>query len=281
MALPLIMLAGTVAATSSLIAYLLESGKRDEAMAVIKAAQDRYGSLDPAAIERAAQDVLPPSELAKIKTDPALRQAQMNALSKMREIEDSGGFLLEDRAVLNQAQNETARLERANRQGILDGMAQRGVGGSGAELAASLASAQGAANRNSQAGLERAAAAQRRYFDAIRARGDMAGNLRRQDYDEQSNVARAQDRINEFNWNRRYEGTRDAYNAQLQKIQGQNNTARDEASMLADEGRAQGQAVRGIGDAAQGGIFRYAAVDAGGTLDAQGNVVTKKKDEEP
>jgi hypothetical protein len=133
-----------------------------------------------------------------IQGDPAVRQQQMAALQKLSEVGNEG-FTIEDKAALNRIQGDNAAVERGQREALMQGMARRGMGGSGLELASNLSNQQAAASANSQAGLDIAAAQRRRALEALMAGGQMAGQVRGQDFDEQARVAQARDAIAEFN----------------------------------------------------------------------------------
>ena len=108
-------------------------------------------------------------------------------------------------------------------------MQQRGQGGSGAELMARLQSNQSGADRLQQAELEQAKAMQQARMAALTQQANMSGQLRSQDYGEQSNLAKAKDLINQFNAQnaqgvqQRNVGTKN--NAQLTNLQNQQNIA--------------------------------------------------------
>lgn len=143
-----------------------------------------------------------PTAMEQISTDPRLKQAQMNALDTLSRM-GSEGLTAEDKAALNQARRQTAGDEQARQGSILQQMAQRGIGGSGQELAARLQSSQGAADRASQESDRTMAMAQRRMLEATTGAGSLGGNIRQQDYGEQSDLARARDVINQFNTQQR------------------------------------------------------------------------------
>lgn len=139
------------------------------------------------------------SELKSIQEDPALRDAQKAAIAKLQDIGNSGGLTLEDRVALSTIQNQANTDDKARQGAILSNMAERGISGSGNELAARLASSQAATNRQANQDLNVAATAQKRALDAILQGGTQAGQLRAQDFGQASTVASAQDRINQFN----------------------------------------------------------------------------------
>ena len=78
-------------------------------------------------------------------------------------------------------------------------MAQRGVGGSGVELAARLGANQASADRMSRESDTLVQQAQQRAMDAMMNQANLGGQIRSQDYGEQSNLASARDAMNKFN----------------------------------------------------------------------------------
>jgi hypothetical protein len=168
---------------------------------------------DPANFPQLQAPQLGASQEGAVRTDPALRSAQMNALSKMKEIEDNGGLTLGDMAVQKKTTDMANRSASALHQKVLEGMARRGVGGSGAELAANLQGNQDAAERANEAGMQSQANAQKRYFDAIMGRSKMAGDLRGQDFDQASRSAHARDIRDTYNNTNQFDANK--YNARM------------------------------------------------------------------
>lgn len=157
-----------------------------------------------------------PSRMEQVSTDPRLKTAQMGVLSKLAQLGEQG-LSAEDRMVFDELTRQTAQQEQARQQGILQNMAARGMGGSGAELAAQLSSSQAAADRQSREGMNLAAQAQKNALNAILQRGSLAGELRSQDFGEQAKIASAADEIARFNA------------ANRQSIEGRNVGARNAA----------------------------------------------------
>jgi hypothetical protein len=139
------------------------------------------------------------SEYNSVYADPRLKDAQLSALSKLQEITDNNGLTLQDQANLNKIQGQLRQQEKGQRDAIMQNMAQRGVQGSGLELAAQLSNTQATADRASDEGLNVAAQAQQRALEALMNQNQVAGNIRNQDFSEQSAKAQAQDAINRFN----------------------------------------------------------------------------------
>lgn len=153
------------------------------------------GQLTPEMEQTIAQQA---SGMGNIQTDPRLQAAQMQALSRMQQI-GNGGMRPEDQAALAGVRSDVAQQENARQQGILQNMQERGVGGSGAELAAQLASSQGAANRASSQGLNIAGQASQRALEAIAQSGQLGSSIRGQQFGEEAQKAQAQDVINRYN----------------------------------------------------------------------------------
>lgn len=139
-----------------------------------------------------------PSAMENISVTPAFEEAQLGALQSLQERGEEG-LTAAERAILNQIRRSSAQEEQARQGQILQEMAGRGIGGSGIELAARLGSSQAAADRASQEADREAAMIQERQLAALREAGALAGQVRAQDFGEQSDVARAKDVINQFN----------------------------------------------------------------------------------
>lgn len=139
------------------------------------------------------------SKMGGITLDPKLKQAQMQALSQLQDIGDSGGMNLTDQANLRKIQSEQDASARGSREAIIQGAQQRGLGGSGLDLMSQMQNQQDSATRASQRGTDVAAMAQQRALDAIIAGGAQAGNIGAQDFNQKAQVAGAQDAISKFN----------------------------------------------------------------------------------
>lgn len=208
--------AAAVQAVGAAIAHAVKNGKKAQADRILQEASTNLNIPLPEFKEMIAQE-LQKSELSGIKHDPELLDAQMAAFDALGEIRDSGGLTLQDQTALNDIQNDVARQEKAGRGQITNEMAQRGTLGSGAEVAMKLSNQQNAAQRQSEAGMDTAANAQQRYWDSILAQSDMAGQIRGQNWDEQSEVARANDAIARYNAGARTDAHQ--YNNSLRQTQ--------------------------------------------------------------
>jgi len=152
--------------------------------------------------------------LAGISTDPRLVQAQMAALQQLSTTGQMG-MTPAEQAALTQAQNNAASQAQAKNAQILNQFAATGMGGSGAQLAAQLnnsqASAQQLANNSNQV----AQNAQQNALQAISQAGTLGGQMQAQSFNQQAQVAAAQNYINQFN-------TANSQNVQNQNVQAAN-----------------------------------------------------------
>jgi hypothetical protein len=252
---------------SGLLGYLIQNGADQEADEILRRIEAEYDNLTPAKLEEIAAQVLGPTNLAKIKTDPMYRNAQNQALSQLDEIARSGGLTLQDKAVLNDVRNTISRDTSARTNAVIENMHARGIAGSGAELALRAQANQDAANRESQAGMNTAANAQQRYFNSILQKGNMAGQLRNQDYTEAANAARAQDLIDQFNvTNSQNMGMynnqvrQNNFNNQMSVLDRRYGVAQNQANRTRDRGQRQGEVVAGVGNALGGAFNGFGAL---------------------
>jgi hypothetical protein len=188
-----------IQAGASIAGQYMAGLDKDEQQRLLQQAMDQYGKIDLPTLEKVIAEQLGPTELSKLQGDPALRQMQMSALDELQKLGRSGGFSLEDQAVLNKVRNQASHLATSGRSRIREDMASRGISGGGSELALSLANEQNAAQRASGEGLQVAGMAQKRALDAMMQGGRLAGDIRGQDYSEKSRAAEAQDLINRYN----------------------------------------------------------------------------------
>lgn len=151
------------------------------------------------------QSILPDliSASSEIKSNPKLEQAQLDALGSMQE-RAQGGLTPADLADINEVKRQSAEGLAGQDANIIDNMAQRGIGGSGAELAMRL---DAKSKAQSSAGAESDKLAAMNYkakMDALTGAGNMAGNMQQADFGRQMQQAQAQDAISKFNQSGKY-----------------------------------------------------------------------------
>lgn len=207
-------------AIAGVVGNLMGAGDKKRAQAAMAAAYHLYDGMNIPDSEKMklalqspeVQGVLQPfmqqaqqmqgTAMDSVQTDPRLKTAQMNALDTLSKMGQTG-LNATDMAALNASRRQTAGDEHSREQGILQGLAERGAGGSGMELATKLASSQGAADRASQQSDQVMAMAQKRMLDSIAQAGQLGGQMRSQDFGEQSDIAKAKDQIAQFNASQR------------------------------------------------------------------------------
>jgi hypothetical protein len=148
--------------------------------------------------ELQAIGLLGPSAYENIQLDPRLRADQEMALSQARE-RALRGFTAEDAAMLDQYMRQAASTAQSATQNALNDMSRRGMGGSGAALAAALQGTQSAANLQSQQAMQQAAMrlqAQDRNTDAL---ARLAASMEGTDYSRAADLANRRDTIQQFN----------------------------------------------------------------------------------
>jgi hypothetical protein len=153
------------------------------------------GQLDPQLEQAIAAD---PSQMEGVSTDPRLQQAQMQALSQLQDI-GVNGMTAQEAADLSKANRQAGAFAQSQQASIIQDLAQRGMSGGGSEIAMRMKAAADAADRLSQQGLEIEAQKQQRALQAIQQAGSLGGSMRTQEFGEKSDIARAQDMINQFN----------------------------------------------------------------------------------
>ncbi len=154
------------------------------------------GDITPEMAQTVMQD---PSKMNEIMTDPSAKSAQLQALQQLQGISTQGGMTATDKAQLGDIQSQQAQAERGTRGAIQQNAAERGISGSGLDLASEMANQQGSATRGNQAGLDVAAQAQQRALQAIQASGQLGGQIEGQNFGEAASKATAADAINKFN----------------------------------------------------------------------------------
>lgn len=137
------------------------------------------------------------SEMGKITEDQSLRDAQKQALAMMQQ-RAQVGLGAEDRAALNEIRRQVQSDAEAKRQQIMQTMAARGQAGGGADLMAQLQASQGAADQAAAGSDAIMAQAQQRALEALGRSGQMAGEVRSQDFGVASARAQALDERNRF-----------------------------------------------------------------------------------
>ena len=141
------------------------------------------------------------TDLNNISQEGVGRDAQIRALQAISAKVDAGGLTDADKADLNNIINQSQIVNKGNQERIIQNAQERGVGGSGVEMANRLISQQTSANDLNTRGLEinkQAEAAKQAALQNLLTGGT---TVRSADYNQQAEKAKAQDEINRFNTN--------------------------------------------------------------------------------
>jgi hypothetical protein len=165
------------------VSSYMQAGNNADAQKVIDDAVAKYGPEARALIE---QELGGPSAMAEVygeRLAPEAAAAQRNALRQLQPVAEKG-YTPQEEAAIRQIQAETAATAASQRAATQEAFARRGISGGGAERVAAFQGAQSAANRAAQQGLDVAANAQRRAFQAMQQTGALGGQMRGQAFEE-------------------------------------------------------------------------------------------------
>lgn len=208
---------------------------------------------------------LGPSAMQGITDNPALLSDQTGALGALQGVSDAGGLNLNDRAALQQIMGRIGQETTARNAGAVDQAASRGQAGSGDMLAAALSNNASAEQGANQVGTDIAGKAQARALQAMLQRGQLAGQIRGQDFGENAAKAQAADAIARYN----AQVPMEAYGAQLQKLQGEQGAMGPlESYYMGDAQRQQqmyGGVGQGLGELGMAGALGYGKSGSGST----------------
>ena len=134
-----------------------------------------------------------------ISVDPSVLSAQNRALDELINLSESEGLDAIDQQALQEIVDTENRNLKGQQDSIMQNAMQRGVYGSGLEMAQRLQAAQSSANRMNDQDMNVMSQAQQRALEALSNYGNLASNIRNQDYNEQAQRAAAQNAINQYN----------------------------------------------------------------------------------
>jgi hypothetical protein len=159
----------------------------------------QYQAIDGYRPEAESTVTLGDSAMNGISLDPATRAAQMQALTELSQMTTGDGMSAIDAANVAQINRDIAQAQRGSRDAIAANMRQRGISGSGLDMAAQLQNQQAAADRASMAGQQEAADSLQRKMAALGQLGSLGGQMRGQDFNQAATVADANDAVARFN----------------------------------------------------------------------------------
>lgn len=261
--------AAAIAAAAALIGALVSSGQEDKANAIRQKLAAQFQDIPLPTIDKAIAQKLPPDSADRYTKMTAATQAQGDVLQKYMGEVNAQGETADDRAGYLRMQNEASGIANSAQGAVQRNMASRGLGGSGLSFALQQGGAQNAVNAANASGVKEASDARGRYMQALQGAGQLAGQIRGQDFEG----LKAQDAINEFN--ARAQADADAANRAIPQQNFDNSMSKQAGVANAQNGVAAGYE-RSAGATRQtaGGIGQ-AAITAGAAYDQYGN----KKDD--
>jgi hypothetical protein len=146
---------------------------------------------DPDIFTSAAQG---PSAMEAITEDPRLRAAQMQEIAGLEQLAETG-FTPQMEADIMRAQQGLGTTLRGAREAILQSMAQRGMAGSGLEMAQRAAAGQAATQAAATQGADIAARREASRMQALQGLGAAGGRVRGQEWGQKAQVGTAADEI--------------------------------------------------------------------------------------
>ena len=197
-----------------------------------------------------------------IYVDPRLKAQQMDTLASLQELADQGGLNAQDKALLAKIVREEDIKTRGQREAIMQSAQERGIAVSGLELASQFQAQQEGATRQAIRDQEVAALAEQRKMQALLGSGEMAGQMRGQEYGEQQNLAQARDMLSRFNLANQQQteaqnvGARNQ--AQQYNLANQQRIAEENKKYMAMAPQQRFQNQLGLAQAQAGGLYNLA-----------------------
>lgn len=188
----------------ALIGRAIAEGDYAKARELRQQAIDEYGEDVLPVIDTVVAQEVGPSAFEGIREDPAMRGAQADTVAELRSVYDSEGNTPADVAALRLAQNEVSSRAASDYANNAQRLARLGQQGNAA-LSSALAADSGAsaAGATANMAMQNQVAARQRALQALLQSGNMAGDVRGQDFRVAGAKAGAQDRISMFNADKR------------------------------------------------------------------------------
>lgn len=183
---------------AGLLGRLFSDDDRRRSENILNQGLDEYGQLSVPELERLRAEELGPSAFENVRADPRSIEAQRSVFDRLEQMSREG-LTFEDMMAQEKALRTSARNTEAGRQRIAQDMAARGTLDSGAQLAMQLQNQQQGAEGDRDIAMQTAANAQKRMYEAMMNKGQLAGDMRNQSFNEQSQIAQARDAVQRYN----------------------------------------------------------------------------------
>jgi hypothetical protein len=141
------------------------------------------------------------SARAGVQADPAAVAAQQKAMNELFGLYEQGGATAQERARMAETRADEDQYLRGQREAHQQDLTERGMDGSGAEIAALLGDRQAAGQRMSMANLQTESMLQDRALQSLMEGNKIAGQVRSSSFDEGQARGTAQDEFTAMNNN--------------------------------------------------------------------------------
>lgn len=259
---PMTMMAigGGVQVAGGLIGSFLGGAQDKKALEYRKAALAQYMGVSLPELENLIAREQGATEMKGVTRDAGQEAHADETQARLAQRARDGGWDAQARESYAEGEQQAATYERGQREAL----ASRYAPGTGAEVVLQAQAQQSGADRARMAGLGAAGDAEARAMDAILQGGAMATQRSAQHWDQDAQVAAAQDRINEFNTASANNFTLARADQQQQQFRNKLSLADAKAGALGDMAGhydKQGQQARatagGLGQAAGYGLSAY------------------------
>lgn len=182
---------------TSLIGRLQSDEYSEEEKRQLRLALEEYAAIAPPQYREVIAREVTRSQMGQVQRNPQLEATLDELLGRQMEVARTGESA-RGRADYEQSAMESAQLERAQREGAVSRADALGLGPEAA-FSDALVAGQSGADRERMAGLQRAAYNEENRLGAMGAAGSMAANRSATQFQQDAEVARAQDELNMFN----------------------------------------------------------------------------------
>lgn len=257
--------AAIIAAAVAAISALAAAGEDQKAQAIRDGLVAEYGPEILPELERAEAEQAQSSAFETSQAPADGRETQLDVSEELANIYDTGGQTSADEAAYDVARRGVSQRAASQAGDISIAAAQRGQTGSGLGSVLAMQSGQGELEALSGLNANIASDARGRALQALTARGQMAGQMRGQDWGQVSDRASAIDLMNRFNATQRQQTS--MRNADLSQQQFDNNMQRLSAKGAAQNNQALGHERSAAGTRQTGAGLANSAMSYGQAWD--------------
>lgn len=253
----------------SLLGNAIAAGDDAKARQALQQIAQQYGPEYAQKIQAIHAPQLGPTAMEGLQQNQTGRNAQLKALAALQDTINSGGMTAGDKAALAGAENVAAARSSGDAATQMQNLAQRGQANSPAAAMLQMQAGQQGANTLGDMAGHAAVAAQQRRLQAIQEMGGLGGQLSQQDWQVQSDQARAHDAMSQWNANMSWQGQQERDALEQQRLAGLAGANQGLAANYGQSAQGTRQAWGGAGNAVNTAGSAYAQSQKGGTAGSQ------------